>query len=354
MLEGIVSSLRRAGNGHLRPRIFAVYALLIVLNVGAWALALVLFGDDQKMLSLCALAYGFGLRHAVDADHIAAIDNVTRKLMQEGRKPVAVGFFFSLGHSTVVMFLCLLVALGTEFMKTHFPELREVGGMIGTSVSSAFLLLIAAINFIIFLEVYKAFQTARAGTITSDGALDDVLNGRGLLARIVRPLFRLVSRSWHMYPVGLLFGLGFDTATEIAMVGIAATQAAQQVPIWSILVFPLLFTASMCLIDTTDGVVMLGAYGWAFVQPLRKLFYNMTITLVSFVIALVIGGLEALSIVASRWNLDGGLWSYVNVLSDNSGLMGYAVIALLLVCWLASVVVYRLAGLDRCDEPAEA
>jgi high-affinity nickel-transport protein len=180
--------------------------------------------------------------------------------------------------------------------------------------------------------------------------LQELLNGRGLLARILRPLFRFVSHSWHMYPIGFLFGPGFDTASEIALLGIAATQAAQQVPLWSIMTFPLLFTAGMSLIDTTDGVVMLGAYGWAFVKLMRKLFYNMTITLVSFLIALAIGSLEALGILASQLNLEGGFWSYVTVLGDNSGALGYAIIGLLLVSWLASMIVYRVAKLDQWDE----
>jgi high-affinity nickel-transport protein len=324
--------------------------VLIVLNVAAWTLALALFWHHPATLSLCLLAYGFGLRHAVDADHIAAIDNVTRKLMQQHQRPVAVGFFFSLGHSTVVILLCLLVALGTDFVKTHFSEFQEVGGVIGTSVSAAFLLVIAAINFVVFLEVYKAFRAAKKGILPSEDALQGFLDGRGLLARILRPLFKFVGKSWQMYPVGFLFGLGFDTATEVALLGIAATQAAQQVPLWSIMVFPLLFTAGMCLIDTTDGVVMLGAYGWAFIKPMRKLYYNMTITLVSFLIALVVGTLEALGIVASKLKLEGGLWAYVNSLGENSGVLGYAIIGLLVVCWAASIIVYRVAGLDRLDE----
>lgn len=350
MLKEVVTSFQHASDKGLRPRLVVVYAVLVALNVGVWVLALTLFWDYPATLSLCLLAYGFGLRHAVDADHIAAIDNVTRKLMQQGQRPVAVGFFFSLGHSTVVLLLCLLVALGTDFVKTHFPELREVGGVIGTSVSAAFLLVIAAINFVIFLGVYKAFRAARSGKMVNEDALQGLLDGRGLLARVLRPLFEFVGKSWQMYPVGFLFGLGFDTASEIALLGIAATQAAQQVPLWSILVFPLLFTAGMCLIDTTDGVVMLGAYGWAFVKPMRKLFYNMTITLVSFLIALVIGSLEALSIIASKWNLGGGVWSFVNALGDNSAVLGYAIIGLLVVSWVASMIVYRVANLDRFDE----
>ena len=351
MLKEITSSFQHVNDRALRPRIVAVYTILVGMNLAAWALALALFLPSPSTLSLCLLAYGFGLRHAVDADHIAAIDNVTRKLMQQGQRPVAVGFFFSLGHSTVVILMCLLVALGTDFLKTHLPELQEAGSIIGTSVSAAFLLIIAVINFVVFLEVYKAFRAARAGKGHGEDALQKLLDGRGLLARILRPLFKFVGKSWQMYPVGFLFGLGFDTASEIALLGIAATQASQQVPLWSILVFPLLFTAGMCLIDTTDGVVMLGAYGWAFVKPVRKLYYNMTITFVSFLVALVVGGLEALSIVASKWKLDGGVWSVVNGLGDNSGILGYAIIGLLVVSWLASMIVYRLAKLDRLDEP---
>jgi high-affinity nickel-transport protein len=351
MFREISSSFRHADDKALRRRIVAIFSLLVAANIAVWCLALGAFWSYPTILSLCPLAYGLGLRHAVDADHIAAIDNVTRKLMQQGKRPVAVGFFFSLGHSTIVMFMCFLVALGTGFMKT-IPRFQEVGSLIGTSVSATFLLLIAIINFVIFVQVYQAFRAVRAGRMVSDHALQDLLDGRGLLARFLRPMFRLVSKSWHMYPVGFLFGLGFDTASEVAILGIAATHAAQQLPIWSIMVFPLLFTAGMCLIDTTDGVVMLGAYGWAFVQPMRKLFYNMTITFVSFLIALFIGGLEALGIIASRWNLEGGAWAYVKAFSDNSGILGYGIIGFLLASWLVSATVYRVANLERFEVAA--
>ena len=213
-----------------------------------------------------------------------------------------------------------------------------------------FLLLIAAINFVIFLEVFfKAFQAARKGTVVRKTPCTTCLAGRDLIARVLRSLFKLVGESWHMYFVGFLFGLGFDTATEIALLGIAATQAAQQVPIWSIMVFPLLFTSGMCLLDTTDGIIMLGAYGWAFVKPVRKLFYNMTITLVSFVIALLIGSLEAVSVLASKFRLDTGVWA-TQAVSDNSALLGYGMIGLMIASWLASMVVYRVMRFDELDE----
>ncbi len=303
-------------------------------------------------MSLCFLAYGFGLRHAVDADHIAAIDNVTRKLMQQKKRPVGVGLFFSLGHSTVVILLSLAVAQGTGYVKNHFPQFQQLGGIIGTSVSVFFLLLIALVNFVIFLEVFKRFQAARKGGGRQEDALQGMLDGPGPVARATRALFRLVGESWQMYFVGFLFGLGFDTATEIALLGIAATQAAQQAPLWSIMVFPLLFTSGMCLVDATDGIVMLGAYGWAFVKPVRKLFYNMSITLVSFLIALLIGSLEALGMIAEKFHLDTGLWSAVHKLSDNSTAVGYGIIGLMIASWLASMVFYRMSGLDRLEEPA--
>jgi high-affinity nickel-transport protein len=350
MFKEVASSFRCAQQEAVRRRICGVYLFLVALNVAAWALALAAFHAYPATLSLCFLAYGLGLRHAVDADHIAAIDNVTRKLMQDGRRPVAVGLFFSLGHSTIVVLLSLLVAQGTSYVQRHFPELQALGGIIGTSISAFFLLLIAVVNLVIFLEVFKRFQAARSGAALDGDALQDMLGGSGLIARVLRGLFRLIGESWHMYFVGLLFGLGFDTATEIALLGIAATQAAHQAPIWSIMVFPFLFTSAMCLLDTTDGVVMLGAYGWAFVKPMRKLFYNMTITLVSFVIALLIGSLEALNVLASRLHLDGGVWTRLGILGENSTLVGYGILALMIASWLASIVVYRVSGFDQLDE----
>lgn len=349
MLREIAASYLHVHDRGLRLRIVLIYSFLVGLNLAAWATALVLFWDSPSTLGLCLLAYGFGLRHAVDADHIAAIDNVTRKLMRERKKPVAVGFFFSLGHSTVVMLMCLAVVLSANVVRTRFPEFQETWGVIGATVSATFLILLAAINFAVFLDVWRAFRAARAGAVQSEEALDELLAGGGLFARILRPLFRLVTRSWHMYPVGFLFGLGFDTATEIALLSIAATQAAQQAPLWSIMVFPLLFTAGMSLIDTTDGVVMLGVYGWALVKPMRKLYYNMTITLISFVIALVVGGLQALNLLAAKLGLEGGLWSYVGIVGENSGLIGYSIIAVMVLGWIVAIVIHRCTHWDRVE-----
>ena len=246
------------------------------------------------MLGTALLAYSFGLRHAVDADHIAAIDNVTRKLMQEGKRPVSVGFWFSIGHSAVVVLVALAIAVTTTELESRFDAWKDVGGIVSTSVSTLFLFAVAAMNIVILAGVWETFRHVRRGGAFHDQDFDLLLNSRGLLARLFRPLFRLVTQSWHMLPLGFLFGLGFDTATEVALLGISATQAGQGMSIWSIMVFPALFAAGMSLIDTTDGVLMLGAYNWAFVKPMRKLYYNLVITAVSVVVAVLIGGIEGL------------------------------------------------------------
>jgi nickel/cobalt transporter (NiCoT) family protein len=239
--------------------------------VSAWLWALIAFHDYPVLIGTAFLAYTFGLRHAVDADHIAAIDNVTRKLMQEGKRPVSVGFFFALGHSTIVVLASAVIALATVSLQDRFESFREIGGLLGTLISVLFLFLVAAANIGVLCSVYRTFQNVRRGAAYREEDLDHLLGQRGLLGRVFRPMFRLVSRSWHMYPLGLLFGLGFDTATEVAVLGIAAVEASRGLPIWSIMVFPALFTAGMSLIDSTDGVLMLGAYGWAFNKPIRKL-----------------------------------------------------------------------------------
>jgi high-affinity nickel-transport protein len=298
------------------------------------------------------LAYGFGLRHAVDADHIAAIDNVTRKLMAEGRRPVAVGFFFSLGHSTVVALASAAIAATAAAFQGRLEAVHDIGGVIGTLVSAAFLLAVAAMNLLILAAVWRTFRRVKGGAPYEEEDLNVLLAGRGLLARIFRPAFRLIRRSWHMYPLGFLFGLGFDTATEIGLLGIAATQASQGLSMWSILVFPALFTAGMSLIDTTDGVLMLGAYGWAFVKPIRKLYYNLTITLVSVLVAVLIGGIEVLGLVGEHFALAGPFWDGIGALNDGSGTLGYLIIALFAASWLVAALIYRLRGYARLEAKA--
>ena len=306
------------------------------------------FGDNPTMLGVSLVIYGLGLRHAVDADHIAAIDNVTRKLMQDRRRPVAVGFFFALGHSTVVIIAAAAVAVAATLLGT-FDAIKGVGGIIGTGVSALFLLAIAAMNVVIFLSIYRSYRRVRSGGTYVEEDLDLLLNNRGFLARIFRPLFRMVSRSWHMYPLGFLFGLGFDTATEVAMFGVSAAQAAKGIPIEAVMVFPVLFAAGMSLVDTTDGVLMLGAYDWAFVKPMRKLYYNMTITLVSVVVAVLIGGIEALGLVGDKLALQGTFWDGIGAVNDNFNNLGFVIIGVFVAAWAVSFAIYKAKGLDDVE-----
>ncbi len=332
-----------------RRNVLVLYAVLIAGNIGAWLATFVEFHGRPELLGIAFLAYSFGLRHAFDADHIAAIDNVTRKLMQEGRRPVAAGFYFSLGHSTVVVALVLAIAIATAALQDRFDALRSVGGVIGTAVSALFLFAIAAANLVVLAQVYRSFQAVKRGESLNDDDVNLLLSRRGLLGRLLRPVFRLVERSWHMYPLGLLFGLGFDTATEVGLLGISAAQASQGLSLWSILVFPALFTAGMALMDTADSTLMVGAYGWAFAKPLRKLYYNITITLISVVAALVIGGVEALGLIADRLALNGPFWGFVASLRDNFGYLGYGIVAFFVVSWLVSYLLYKLKGYDRLE-----
>ena len=331
-------------SSELRNRILRVYGFLLVFNVGAWLLAIAASVQYPILLPTAFLAYTFGLRHAVDADHIAAIDNTTRKLMQDGQRPVGVGLFFSLGHSTIVVALSVLIAISAGFV-SDIPTLSQIGSLIGTGVSAVFLLVIGVINLLVLIDIYRMFRRVSAGGTYDEESLDDFLNNRGLLARLFRPALRMIRKSWHMYPLGVLFGLGFDTASEVALLGLAATSGASHVPIGWILILPALFAAGMSLIDTTDGVLMLGAYGWAYIKPIRKLYYNLNITLVSVLIAFIVGGIEVLSIVADRFDLHGGLWDTVDNL--DFGLIGIGIIAIFVLSWGVSTLIYRLKGYDH-------
>jgi nickel/cobalt transporter (NiCoT) family protein len=337
-----------------RPKLSALYALLLGANVAGWLWAWAAFAQRPALLGLALLAWVLGLRHAVDADHIAAIDNAVRKLMQDGRRPISVGFYFSLGHSTVVMLVSVAVAVAAGSLRGRWGALQAAGGVVGTTVSAAFLLLIALANIAVLPGIWRSFRAVARGGMLDQQALDALLNGRGLLARLLRPVFRAVSRSWHMYPVGFLFGLGFDTATEVGVLGIAATQAAQGVSAWHILVFPALFTAGMSMIDTLDGVLMVGVYSWAFVHPIRKLWYNLTITAASVIVALVIGAVEALGLIGGELGLRGGVWAPIAALNDDMTTAGFLVIGIFLLVWGASAAVYRWKGGDALPQLALA
>lgn len=332
----------------LRRRIAVLLSALVLANALVWLWALGLFHAQPLMLGTAVLAWGLGLRHAVDADHIAAIDNVTRKLMQQGQRPIAVGLWFAVGHATIIAIASIVVAL-TATALAGFDAFREVGGIIATTISALFLFAIAAMNLVILRGVWRTFAHVRAGGVYVEEDLDLLLSGRGLLARLFRPMFRLVTRAWHMAPLGFLFGLGFDTATEVALLGLSASQAANGLALGTVLVLPALFAAGMALVDTIDGVVMLGAYEWAFVKPIRKLYYNITITLVSALVAIVIGGIEAAALIGGKLGLHGAPWRLAADLAGNFNNLGFAIIGLFVVCWLASAAIYRWQRLDEID-----
>jgi high-affinity nickel-transport protein len=345
-------SLFNDAAGNARGKIIGIYGILLVFNAVAWLWAIIALRHFPLLLGTAFLAYSFGLRHAVDADHIAAIDNVTRKLMQEGKRPVSVGFLFSLGHSTIVVIGSAAIAAMALLLQHRVDSFRSVGGVVGTIISTLFLFGIAAANLLVLRSIYSVFVRVRSGGSYVEEDLDLLLADRGFLSRLFRPMFAMITRSWHMYPLGILFGLGFDTATEIGLLGISAAQASKGLSIWSIMVFPALFAAGMSLIDTTDNILMLGAYGWAFVKPIRKLYYNMTITFVSVIVALAVGGIEALGLLAGKLGLTGIFWDGVRTLNENFGTLGYLIIGLFACSWILSIAFYKWRRYEEVEAQA--
>lgn len=340
--------LARISSLSLRRRIGLLFTALIAANIAVWIWAFSLFHAQPLMLGTAVLAWGLGLRHAVDADHIAAIDNVTRKLMQEGQRPIGVGFWFAIGHSGIIAIASIAIALTTNAL-SKFDAFKDVGGMIATTVSALFLFTIAGMNLVVLRSVWKTFVHVRAGGRYVEDDLNLLSGSRGPLSRLFGPMFRLVGKSWHMAPLGFLFGLGFDTATEVAILGMSASQAANGLSIGTILALPALFAAGMALVDTADGVIMLGAYEWAFVKPIRKLYYNITITLISALVAIIIGGIETLALIGDKLGLTGWPWSVAAELGDNFNNLGFGIIALFIVCWVASLAIYRWQRLDEIE-----
>lgn len=330
-----------------RAKVGAIYILLLAANALIWAWALIALAGRPALLGTALLAYVLGLRHAVDADHIASIDNVVRKLMQEGKRPFSVGLFFSLGHSLAIALAVAAIAAAAFALEGRFLQFKSIGSVIGTGASAFFLLAIAGINLVILRGVWRSFRRARRGEPVAEQELNLLLSGRGFLARIFRPLFRMVSRSWQMFPIGFLFGLGFDTATEISLFTVAASQASGDMTFGTIMIFPALFTAGMTLLDTTDSVLMVGAYGWAFLNPIRKIWYNLTITAVSVAVALLIGGIEALGLIADKLGLEGAFWNMIGNLNAGVANFGYLVVGIFLASWAVSYLLYRWQRLDQ-------
>ena len=340
---------RTGGWGHRRLslRTVALFGPLGGFNLGAWAWAFAAFHRHPVLLGAALLAWVFGLRHAVDADHIAAIDNVVRKLIQDGRRADTAGLWFSLGHSTVVVLASLAIAASAIGLETWLGVARQIGGVAGTLVSAFFLMGIEIANLFVLRGVWRSFRLLRQGARLEASALDELLAGPGLLARLLRPLFRALTQSWQMYPLGFLFGLGFDTATEIGVLALSATQVSRGMSSWQVMVFPALFTAGMALVDTMDSALMAHAYGWAFINPLRKLWYNLTITSASIGVALLIGAVEVLGLLSARLSLNGPFWPAIAALNGGFGYLGFAVVGLFVLCWVSSLAVYRWRGYDR-------
>lgn len=357
------AQFRRSLSGADRRSLVGMYGFIVALHLVGFGVlfAFVLprhyqLGGDHPVFTLGVgiLAYTLGLRHAFDADHIAAVDNTTRKLLAENidkgidRKPLSVGFWFSLGHSTIVFTLTFLLALGVRALvgpvEDEDSPLHTITGVIGPSVSGVFLWIIGIINLVALIGIVKVFRELRRGRY-DEAALERQLDSRGLMNRFLGGLTKSVTKPWHIYPIGVLFGLGFDTATEVGLLVIAGGAAAFSLPFYAILVLPILFAAGMCLMDTTDGAFMNYAYGWAFAKPVRKIFYNLTITSLSVAVALIIGTIELIGVLADRLHIDSG--PVAAVAAINLDYAGYLIVGLFIVSWLIAVAVWKFGRIEH-------
>jgi len=328
-----------------KARIASVYSAIAAVTVLSMTAAAVLGRISPVLNGLGIVAYVLGLRHGVDADHIAAIDNTTRKLMQQGKPRFTVGNWFSLGHSTIVVGLIAVVVFVTRSVIGQIPALQSVGDIVGTLVSGAFLFIIGFINLLIVFGVYRLFKQAKSGAMKEE-QLEEYMQKRGFLNRLFRPLFRFVNDAWQIYPIGVLFGLGFDTATEVALIAISVgVGASSTIPLWQILVLPLLFTCGMVLTDTTDGVTMRFAYGWAFLTPLKKIYYNLAVTVMSVLVAFVIGGIELAQVLGTELKLSSGFWIWLENLDFET--MGFAIVVIFVITWASAYGVWRYKKYDQ-------
>jgi nickel/cobalt transporter (NiCoT) family protein len=336
-----------------KAKVVALYAVIAVATVASFLGAYRFLpshyagevsGGALVFTGLAITAYVLGIRHGFDVDHIAAIDNTTRKLLHDGRRPLTVGTWFSLGHSTIVCGLIVALVVAVDAVRRSYASFASVGAVLGTAVSGTFLFLIGIVNVLIVVEVYRLFRGLRTGAL-DHRALDEQMNRRGFLARYFGRLFRVIDEPWQIYPVGVLFGLGFDTATEVLLIGLAVGAAYTGVPLWAVLFLPALFTCGMVLSDTTDGVSMRYAYGWAFSHPIRKVFYNLTLTVISVLVAFAIGGVELLQVLAGELGLGGPFWGAVESVDFET--LGVAVLVLFLASWGVALAIYRWKGYER-------
>lgn len=332
-----------------RARLAGFFGAVALLHIAGWGLLLLFGGGHPGFIALGGLAYTFGLRHAFDADHISAIDNTTRKLLQTGRKPQGAGFFFSLGHSTVVLLIAVALGLAVRWVVqgvvADSGELRSIGGAVGTLVSGSFLILIGVLNLVVLLDIVRVYRGMRRGQYDRTELEHELVSG-GVMTRLFGRIFRLIDHSWQMYPVGFLFGLGFDTASEVALLAISAGAAAQGIPFGAVVSLPLIFAAGMSLMDTADGAFMSRAYSWAFASPIRKVFYNLTVTSLSVFVALFVGVVELSQILIHLLNLQGPVFGAVAGF-DFIGKAGYFIVAVFVVTWVAALLIYRVRRIDE-------
>jgi high-affinity nickel-transport protein len=329
-------------------KIALIFSVLFIVTAVGFSVAFIIGKIAIVLAGLGIVCYVFGLRHGVDADHIAAIDNTTRKLMQEGKRPFTVGLWFSLGHSTIVVALIVGFIVVTRTVATNIPALQSAGAVIGTLISGSFLWIIGFINVIIVIGVYKIFQTAKQGKL-NQADLENLLEKRGFMNRFFHSLFKIISKPWHIYPVGVLFGLGFDTASEVALIAISVgIGVSTSIPLYYILILPLLFTCGMVTVDTADGVTMRVAYGWAFLNPIRKIYYNLTVTVISVLVAWAIGTVELLQVLSTELKFSGFFWSWLNSLDFE--IMGFGIIAIFAVSWAVSFSYWRYKKYDKMNE----
>ena len=330
-------------------RLGALYGFIGALHLLGWGGYLLYARSYPQLVGLGFVAYMFGLRHAFDADHIAAVDDTVRFMLQKGKRPLGVGFFFSLGHSTVVLALAVGIAFATTAVKTELPQMKSLGAVLGAGISGTFLWIIGVLNLLVVLDILKVWRRARSG-VHSHAHLDLLLKKRGLLNRLFGGrLQQMMNHSWQMYPLGLLFGLGFDTASEVGLLAMTAGAAAGNLPVPAILCLPVLFAAGMTVMDTTDGVLMCKAYDWAFLNPLRKIFYNLTTTGLSVAVALLVGTVELLQVVIGMLGLRGRFFDAVAQL--DFGVLGYLIVGLFLAAWTASIAWWKFGKLEQRYAP---
>jgi high-affinity nickel-transport protein len=332
-----------------RRRLAAFFGSVGVLHLVGWGLLIVYAGNHPGFFWLGGIAYTLGLRHAFDADHISAIDNTTRKLLQGGQKPMGVGFFFSLGHSTVVFVIAAALGLAVKWVVqgvvSDSGQLRSIGGAVGTTVSGGFLVLIGILNLVVLLDIVRVYRRMRRGEYDRQGLENELVAG-GVMTRIFGRLFRVIEHSWQLYPIGFLFGLGFDTASEVTFLAVSAGAAAQGLPLAAILALPLIFAAGMSLMDTMDGAFMSKAYAWAFASPIRKVFYNLTMTSLSVFVALFVGLVELTQILVQVLGLHGGIYGAI---AKSNFLLnaGYVIVVAFVITWAGAIVFYRVRHIDE-------